>query len=318
MTSINDTFKHIDPIEYEKHLEQEKLFYNEGHYDEKLLHSSSPGLQYLYKRLQQRVKKRIGVNIWNYTVSVVNKKGAADPTKTVRVLSFGSGPGGPELTFARKFKVNYTMECIDINKKLLEQGQRKADSEGLNLKFIQKDINKIKLPNDTYDVVFVHSALHHLINLEYIADQIKNSMKDDAQFIVFDVITRNGMKMWDETKPIVNRLLKLLPPQYRRVRINGKEKYLDSLSEKDTSEKSMECIRSEEVYSILKNRFKTFYEIPGYSFARRFADHPFRKNYDPKNNPFDKAILDMIIRLDEEYTVTHNLKPESIILVLKK
>ena len=50
--------------------------------------------------------------------------------------------------------------------------------------------------------------------------------------------------------------------------------------------------------------------MDGFLFARRFVEDPFGYNYDTKNNPFDKAILNTIIRLDEEYTHSNNLKPE--------
>ena len=55
-----------------------------------------------------------------------------------------------------------------------------------------------------------------------------------------------------------------------------------------------------------------------FSFAQRFAEDPFGYNYDTKNNPFNKAVLDTIIRLDEEYTRSNNLKPETVLLVLEK
>jgi len=306
-----DTFNYIDKDEYRNHLEQEKLAY-EGKFDENLLLPSAAGLKYIHTKFQERVKKKIGKTIWDYTISLVNKKGKENPKESVTILSLGCGPAGTEINMAKKFVVNYSMDCVDINTKLLEQGKKEAETQHLKMQFIQKDINE-------YDVVFAHAALHHMINHEHIAEEVKKSMKDDAEFIVYEVIPRNGMGLWDETRKVVNELLPLLPSKYRRS--NPVEKGLefhDSFPEMDTSKKSMKCIRSEELYPVLKKFFKTKYEIQGFSFARRFADHPFRSNYQPEDNPIDKAFLDLIIKLDEAYTSSHNLKPETIFLALKK
>jgi len=234
-------------------------------------------------------------------------------------LSLGSGPAGTEINMAKKFVVNYSMDCVDINTNLLEQGKKEAEAQHLKMQFIQKDINEIELLPKQYDVVFAHAALHHMINHEHIAEEVKKSMKDDAEFIVYEVIPKNGMGLWDETRKVVNELLPLLPFKYRKS--NPVEKgveFHDSFPEMNTSKKSMECIRSEELYPVLKKFFKIKHEVQGFSFARRFVDHPFRRNYQPKDNPIDKAILDLIIKLDEVHTLSYNLKPEIIFLALKK
>jgi len=66
-----------------------------------------------------------------------------------------------------------------------------------------------------------------------------------------------------------------------------------------------------------KGNFNIKTEVFGFSFARRFVDRNFGCNYDIKN-PLDKSLIDLIIKLDEEYTITHNLKPESIFLIMNK
>jgi len=83
------------------------------------------------------------------------------------------------------------------------------------------------------------------------------------------------------------------------------------------SKDGFECVRSQDLYPVLKDKFKIKIEVPGFSFARRFVDKRFGCNYD-MNNPFDKATVDTIIRLDEEFTSEYHLKPESIFLVLEK
>jgi hypothetical protein len=145
-------------------------------------------------------------------------------------------------------------------------------------------------------------------------------LKDDGLFLIYDVIVRNGMRMWDNTKDIANSIFAKLPLKYRfnSLAIEENKRYSESLPDTDVSIDSFECIRSQDLYPILKKNFKTKIEVPGFSFARRFVDIPFGENYDVENNPFDKAIIDTIVELDEKYTNSNKLKPESIFLILGK
>jgi ubiquinone/menaquinone biosynthesis C-methylase UbiE len=312
---------YMDAEEYKKHLKCEKKNFDSRTFRPDLTEKSPTALIYLLHRFQLRVRNRIGSTVWDYVVSVVNNKIKGDNSGPVKILSIGSGPGGAEMNIAHKFVgSNYVMECIDINENLLSMGQTKADKEGLKLKFIQQDMNSISLSADYYDVIFAHASLHHMVNHEHITSEINKSMKTNAEFIVYDIITRNGMRMWDETREIANKVFSRLPLKYRLLSWtrNQKEKYLAELPDRDLSTTGFECIRSQDLYPILKKSFKVKLEVEGFCFARRFFDQEFGDNYDIDRNPFDKAIADTIIRLDEEYESHHHLKPESIFLVLER
>jgi ubiquinone/menaquinone biosynthesis C-methylase UbiE len=311
----------MDAEEYKRHVEYEKKHYDSCTFRPDLTEKTSIALTYLLDRFQSRVQSRVGSNVWDYTVSVVNNKIKGNTSGLVKILSIGSGPGGAEIKMAHKFLgKNYNMECMDFNENLLSKGQTKADNEGLKLKFIQQDINSISLSADYYDVIFAHASLHHMINHEHITSEIHKSMKKNAEFIVYDIVTRNGMRMWDETREIANMVFSLLPLKYRRNSLasNQEEKYLAELPERDLSDSGFECIRSQDLYPILKKSFKVKLEVEGFCFARRFLDHEFGDNYDIYRNPFDKAIVETIIKLDEQYASRDNLKPESIFLVLER
>jgi ubiquinone/menaquinone biosynthesis C-methylase UbiE len=89
---------------------------------------------------------------------------------------------------------------------LLSKGQTEADKQVLKLKFIQQDINSISLPSNYYDIIFAPASLHHMITHEHITSEVKKSMKNGAEFIVYDIITRNGMRIWDETRDVANKV----------------------------------------------------------------------------------------------------------------
>ena len=213
------------------------------------------------------------------------------------------------------------MDCIDVNEKLLNLAQKKARSENIPMSFFKQDINKLKLPQDEYDVVISHAAMHHMINHEHISEQVKLAMKENSTFFVQETITRNGYTMWDETKKIANEIWSLIPNKFKYDNSNmqqkNKKRFFKELPDIDYSKTGFECIRSQDLYPILKKTFKTKIEVPGFCFARRFLDTRFGDNYDLKN-PIDKDLVDLIIKLDEQCSIIYDLKPENIFLILKK
>jgi 2-polyprenyl-3-methyl-5-hydroxy-6-metoxy-1,4-benzoquinol methylase len=73
----------------------------------------------------------------------------------------------------------------------------------------------VPLPADLYDVVFCHATLHHVLELEHLADQIQRTLKPGGRLIVEDVIKRNGSPMWPETKEVIASIWRTLPANYR-------------------------------------------------------------------------------------------------------
>jgi SAM-dependent methyltransferase len=308
-----------DEDRYLRKMAYEKSFYNPNLYKEDLTERVNPGLDYFLNAFQERVRSLVGMNVWDYLVYTVHCKGTTGSAKPVRILSLGSGPGGTEMNLARRFSVAYEMTCLDINEESLNLGRRRAKDQGLNLKFITQDVNKLDCPPASYDIVFAHASLHHMLNHEHIAEEVKRTLYEDGVYIVYDVITRNGMRMWDDTRAIVAKIWSLIPTKYKYdlSRPEG-PLYLEAMPDIDLSENGFECIRSEDLYGVLKNSFTTKIEVQGFSFARRFFDHPFGWNYDVALNPFDRAVAEAILRLDEEHTAVSGLRPESIFLVLEK
>jgi len=304
--------------EYEGHLEKEIGHFSKDRYQENFMEKKPSAADYLYKYFKEKkVKAKTGFTIAGHIVNTVNKN--KNDNKKVRILSLATGPGGYDMFLAKNFCVNYHMDCIEVNEKLLNLGREKAKSENLSLSFIQQDINKLKLPHDEYDVIISHAALHHMINHEHISDQIKLAMKENSTFFVQETITRNGYRMWDESKKIANEIWSLIPNKFKNDNsdVKQKKRFFKELPDIDYSKTGFECIRSQDLYPVLKKTFKTKIEVPGFCFARRFFDTRFGGNYDV-NNPTDKAIIDLIIKLDEQYSISHDLKPENIFLALEK
>jgi SAM-dependent methyltransferase len=232
------------------------------------------------------------------------------------MISLGSGPGGVELMLAREApEAQY--DCVDVNPSLLALGSRRAAEEGLPVSFQQGDLNTIKLPEREYDLILCHASLHHVIELEWLAAQMRKALREGGELIVVDVITRNGFRMWPETRRIVKALWKTLPEQYRINHTAYPQKRVDAdIWEADTRVSGMECIRSQDVLPVLARHFRTEILVPYMSISRRFFDTMYGPNYD-LSRPLDGAILSWLWELDCSYLDQKVLRGESVFAVYR-
>jgi SAM-dependent methyltransferase len=227
-----------------------------------------------------------------------------------RMLSLGSGPGGVELILASQAP-EAAIVCMDVNPDLLQLGRQRAKDEKLNLEFVEADLNRVELPPAEFDMAFCHAALHHVIELDRLMDQVGRTLRPGGVFITVDVVTRNGYLMWPETKEIVEAIWKTLPPKFRLNHSGYATPLLDDeIWEADTSLNSMECVRSEDILPAIDRRFVTEQFVPYFSISRRFFDSMYGPNYDLAM-PLDKAIFDWIWELDLHYLATKRLRPET-------
>ena len=76
-----------------------------------------------------------------------------------QVLDLGCGNGKLRLLF-KDVKLNYT--GVDQAQKLLDIAQNRQDFKLENQKFIQANVAKLPLPDNSFDVVFFIAVFHHL------------------------------------------------------------------------------------------------------------------------------------------------------------
>jgi len=120
-----------------------------------------------------------------------------------KCISLGSGLGRIEKylvdnNFTKKID---TIElCANVN-----AGERINDPR---LTFMQGDLNFIELPPNTYDFILCHGVLHHLINLEYVLDQINMALKPNGILLVYEYV---GEDRWQFSKERMNFLKNHFP-----------------------------------------------------------------------------------------------------------
>lgn len=278
---------------------------------ETLLVPVPPSWSELERRASGLIRAATGADLQGNVLARLNRQPG------MRMLSLGSGPGGVEFGFAREAP-GASIHCLDLSPSLVEMGQQRAQEQGLAVTFEAADLNTHLLPADTYDLVFCHASLHHLIALEHIAAQITKTLRPGGELITVDVITDNGYRMWEQTRQVVRSLWTTLPVRFR---INhtayGEARFDPQIWEADTSETSMECIRSAEILPILERTFTVVHHVPYFSICRRFLDTMYGPNYD-LDQPLDRALFDWLWELDRYYLTSGQLRPETFFGIYRK
>jgi 2-polyprenyl-3-methyl-5-hydroxy-6-metoxy-1,4-benzoquinol methylase len=178
--------------------------------------------------------------------------------KPIKTLSLGCGFGVIERVLRR---CNYCelIHGIDVAEGAIEGARKAAQDEGLDgLTYEVADLNTATLPKETYDAVYVHAALHHVFQLEYLLDQIKQTLKPGGLFVVYEYIGPSQMQFPRRDLELADVFLKLIPERYRKLQRRGgikKEAVRTSLDSMNSSDPS-EGIRASEIVPLIASRFE--------------------------------------------------------------
>jgi ubiquinone/menaquinone biosynthesis C-methylase UbiE len=307
-TDYQQSHPRVGTAEYDEHVREEIEHYGnifkEGRGRDTLVQPVPASWSELESRANALVRKATGGNLLSHVLEKLQD------CPNARMLSIGSGPGGVEIEIAQHAR-HAEITCADINPELLELGRLRAQDLGLSMTFLEEDFNAIELPPNQYDLVFCHASLHHVIELERLAEQIRHTLRPGARLIVNDVVTRNGYLMWPDTKEVVQGIFRTLPELFRVNHTAYAELRLDDeIWEADTSVSGMECARSEEILPVLARNFVALHYVPYFSISRRFFDTMYGPNY-LLNCALDMSVLNWIWELDLHYLATGRLRPET-------
>jgi 2-polyprenyl-3-methyl-5-hydroxy-6-metoxy-1,4-benzoquinol methylase len=102
-------------------------------------------------------------------------------------LTLGCGAGRCERDLIAR-GVCRSFHGIDISEDAVTKARETANEHGLALTYDVADLNFVKLPEKTFDLVVAQTCLHHILFLEHVADQIWRSLKNDGYLWIHDFI----------------------------------------------------------------------------------------------------------------------------------
>ncbi len=125
-----------------------------------------------------------------------------------RALELGCGPGWLTLAMARR---GADAHGLDIADEALDIGRARylevAPGVPGRVTYERADLNHVRLPAERYDLVVVHGALHHLVGIAPLIDQVHRTLVPGGLFFIKDT---NGTER-RHTAFAAGLLLGLLP-----------------------------------------------------------------------------------------------------------
>ena len=165
----------------------------------------------------------------------------------------------------------------------------------------QADMNDLKLEADAYDVAFAVQALHHVDALEHLLDQVEASLRPGGLFVVNEYIGPARFQWLDKTEALMNRLLELLPHEYKVNPKNGfvKERIDRASAEEIARVDPSESIRSDEIVGDCWSRGSRCSTAP--TSAARSSSSSLRtsRRTSSEDDPKDVALVDLMSLLEE-------------------
>jgi SAM-dependent methyltransferase len=235
-----------------------------------------------------------------------------------RFLSIGAGDCEIEIGLAAALATMggppFAIECLDVNRSVLERGRAKAVKAGVSehIAIAPVDLNRWR-PAVRYDAVIANQSLHHIVALEPLFDGVAGALAPHGLFIVSDMIGRNGHKRWPEALTIVEEFWQQLPDAYRfdRQRHAQERNYPD----RDYASRGFEGIRAQDILPLLVERF-AFDVFIGFANAiDPFVDRSFGPNFSVERD-WDRDFIDRVHIRDEAAILSGTITPTHMLAVM--
>src|SRR5262245_21409870 len=179
-----------------------------------------------------------------------------------RLLSLGCGYGGHDLLVSAQLRKPFQLIAVDLNPNITAEADRRARAAGLDIQFMPADLNFISIQPDSFDVIYAHASLHHVLNLEHLFDQIKAGLRDEGRLVVLDIIGKTQVLFWKENVELAASVLRSMPRRYRPMawkrfwrRWWFDPYHVIARYEEPSVQVGMEGIRQEEIEDLLLQRF---------------------------------------------------------------
>src|SRR5262249_18813171 len=158
-------------------------------------------------------------------------------------------------------------EGIDLSDEAVRIATAKAQAAGSNhLTYRTADLNTVKLPPCTYDVIFGISSVHHIEKLEYLFRQVQQELMPGGYRFLDEFVGATRFQWTNAQLQTMNEQLRCLPKELRR-RISDRAKFKECVIRETVSEiiasDPSEAVRSSDIIPLLPEYFDVV-EIKGY------------------------------------------------------
>jgi SAM-dependent methyltransferase len=242
-------------------------------------------------------------------------KANPDTTRPLRLVGLGSGDCAVELDVARMLlEQGYSqlsLACTDISAGALARGRESIRGSALEgrVQFLEHDVNR-GLPPGEFDVVIANQSLHHVVELEKLFDSIRERLAGGGQFLVSDVIGRNGHQRWPEARRLLEPFWAELPEthKYHWQLRRQESQYLDW----DCSREGFEGIRAQDVLPQLLARFHARFFLAWGNIIDVFIDRGFGHNFRALEE-WELRFIDRVQQADADAIAAGTISPTHLL-----
>ena len=137
-----------------------------------------------------------------------------------------------------------------------------AEEEGFtHIQYRVGDLNKVSLEENTYDVIFGISSIHHIAELEAVYENVYRALKPNGYFYMDEFVGPSQFQWTDAQLEAVNEILKQIPERLRVGRSNPgtiRNRAVRPTIEEMNAIDPSEAIRSGEIIPLLSAHFPDF------------------------------------------------------------
>lgn len=103
------------------------------------------------------------------------------------VLDFGSGPGFYTIPIA---KIAKNVIAADIQQEMLDKTKKYAEKNNLEIKYLQSDGQKISLPDQSCNIIFLSFVYHEIKEKNIVFQEFLRLLKPDGKIIIQEKIKK--------------------------------------------------------------------------------------------------------------------------------
>jgi len=112
------------------------------------------------------------------------------PLRGKKLLDIGAGLGESSVYFALQ---GAEVTTVDISPAMVETALRLAKLHGVELKGVVSAGEDLRLPNESYDVVYIANTIHHVHDRSSLFAQISAALKPGGWFFAYDPLAYNPL-----------------------------------------------------------------------------------------------------------------------------
>ena len=224
--------------------------------------------------------------------------------------------GRPEITFLQS-GIFQSFDVMDIADGLLQRQQEKAAGEGLPVRYIYQDLNKVRFAPDSYDFVYALGTVHHIAEMESFFVELNRGLSPRGIFAMREYVGANRLQFTDSQLELAAAILSLIPPEYRRT-LEGDLKQrewrtdVNELLRIDPSE----AVRSEDIIPIMQREMDVFYLANTGGGMLNLVLHRIAGHFE--RDPRGRELLAGLIRMDRELFESGFLKSDYMFSLARK